>query len=73
MIQPKIPRPPRLPSDSASLPRAPLSLDLGDLETFTDGEGAGDGGAATTPCPAQPQSARPTVPTPAKTSRIRRR
>ena len=68
---PIIPRPPRMPSDAASLPRAPL--DLGELKgfegTFTDGEAA----AETLRCEPQPLSAeRPTVPSPpSKTSGIR--
>jgi hypothetical protein len=70
---PTIPRPPRMPSDSASLPRAldpELDLDRDDiLDSFT----ATDGASPTVPCGAQPlHSERPTVPSPAsKTSRVR--
>jgi len=74
---PVIPRPPRMPSDSGSLPRAlDVDLDFADvvgdpLGSFTDGEAA----APTEPCPAEPErTERPTVPVPSsKTSRIRLR
>ena len=74
---PVIPRPPRMPSDSASLPRAPLSLDFAELEELNRSFIDADSAATTERCPPEAQPLeRPTVPaSTSKTSgmRVRRR
>jgi hypothetical protein len=76
---PVIPRPPRLPHDSASLPRASLDLglDFAELAGLSDSFTEGDAVSPTMPCPpsstAQDSKERPTVPSPSsKTSGVRR-